>query len=468
MKSNIGLVGLAVMGQNFVLNLASRNIAVSVYNRTRDTTENFIKENAEKTNIKATYDLKEFVSSLEVPRKIILLVKAGRPVDDMINQILPYLEKNDILIDSGNSFFKDTERRMIELAAKGIEYIGMGISGGEKGALLGPALMPGGNKDAVMKVIPLLEKTAALAPTPCICYMGKNGAGHFVKMVHNGIEYADMQIIAEIYDIAKNIYGLSNEQIQKLFARFDDTELSSYLIEITAKIFTHKDENQSDNGLIVDKIVDVAEGKGTGKWTVQEALNLGTPVSAIAAALQARYLSSAKSERKILSTKYPKKSKAQKEDFEKVFQILKGALLSGKILAYTEGMDMLSKASKEYHLELNLSEIAKVWRGGCIIRSTMLNHIADAYSTDDTINMLNQPYFKDLIEKNILHLRQAISMAVLEGIPIAALSATLSYFDSMTSNQLPANLTQAQRDFFGAHTYKRIDKEGTFHTEWED
>lgn len=465
-KSNIGLAGLAVMGQNFVLNLASRGLQVSVYNRTAKTTNEFMEKSAKGKNIIPTYDLKEFVLSLERPRKIILLVKAGAPVDVMIEQILPYLDKGDILVDSGNSFYKDTERRMNELTPKGIHYIGMGISGGEKGALLGPALMPGGDKEAVMKIMPLLEKTAALAPTPCISYMGKHGAGHFVKMVHNGIEYADMQLIAEIYDMAKRLYGLSNNAIQNIFERFDDTELSSYLIEITTKIFKHKDQENSD--LLVDKIMDAAEGKGTGKWTVQEALNLGTPVSGIAAALQARYLSTFKKDREQLAKNYPKEIQIQKLKDEEVFHLLKGALLTGKILAYTEGMDMLARASKEYDFELNLSEIAKVWRGGCIIRSMMLNHIADAYQKNNHATMLDHPYFKDLINQNISHLRQAIASATLQGIPVAALSAGLSYFDSMTSKNLPANLTQAQRDFFGAHTYKRIDREGIFHTEWEE
>ncbi len=465
-KSDIGLIGLAVMGQNFVLNLASRNLQVSVYNRTAETTKEFMEQKAKNKSIVPTYELIDFVASLERPRKIIILVKAGAPVDLVIEQLLPMLEKDDIIIDSGNSFFKDTERRMNELTPKGIHYIGMGISGGEKGALLGPSLMPGGNINAVKKVLPLLEKTAAVAPTPCIAYMGKNGAGHFVKMVHNGIEYADMQLIAEIYNIAKQVYGLSNHEIQVLFERFDDTELSSYLIEITNKIFKHKDEGSSE--LLVDKILDAAEGKGTGKWTVQEAMNLGTPVSGIAAALQARYLSSFRNERTKLSKLYPKKTNTTKIDGEEVFHLLKGALLTGKILAYAEGMDMLARASKEYHFDLNLSEIAKVWRGGCIIRSTMLNHIAEAFAQNDQTNMIEHSYFKELMDQNLPALRKVLSQAILEGIPTAALSAALSYFDSITSPNLPANLTQAQRDFFGAHTYKRIDRQGIFHTEWEE
>lgn len=465
-KSDIGLIGLAVMGQNYVLNLASRKLQVSVYNRHTEMTHDFMSKKAEGKTILPFFDLKEFVNSLASPRKIILLIKAGDPVDSMIDLLLPLLDKEDILIDSGNSFFRDTERRIEKLTPHGIHYIGMGISGGEKGALLGPALMPGGDQNAVAKILPLLEQTAALAPTPCLAYMGKKGAGHFVKMVHNGIEYADMQLIAEIYSLAKNVYGLSNHEIQNIFERFDDTELSSYLIEITAKIFKHHDENTKD--LLVDKILDAAEGKGTGKWTVQEAMNLGTPVSGIASALQARYLSSMKIERTKLSKLYPKAKKTEKMNSEDIFHLLKGALLSGKILAYAEGMDMLAKASQEYGFELNLSEIAKVWRGGCIIRSMMLNHIAEAFEKNPQGNMIESPYFKELMDKNLPYLRQAIATAALQGIPAAALSSALSYFDSMTSESLPANLTQAQRDFFGAHTYKRLDRPGIFHTEWEE
>lgn len=462
----IGLIGLAVMGQNLVLNFANKGIPIAVFNRTTSKMEQFIANNPNKP-IFGAKTMQEFVNLIQRPRKIILLVQAGVAVDDMINNVLPVLELNDVIIDGGNSFFTDTIIRHKRLHEKGIRFIGMGVSGGEKGALEGPSLMPGGDKSVYEELGPLLTKVAAQDPAPCVDFMGHGGAGHFVKMVHNGIEYADMQLIAEVYDLAQNAFGFKTSELANLFDYFQTTKLNSYLIEITSKILHVKDDDSDE--LLVNKIVDEAKGKGTGMWTIQESATLGSPVSAIAAALDSRYISSSKELRKSFSSLFPITSKytsiLSKDDAKK---LLEGVLLVGKILAYAQGFSMLKVADKEYGFELNLSSIARIWRNGCIIRSTMLDEMARALENNNLPTLVADSYFKKLVSDNIGLLRKVVGIALEAGIPVPALGTSLWYFEGLRAPRLSTNLIQAQRDFFGAHTYKRIDKEGDFHTQWED
>ncbi|OWY76656.1 NADP-dependent phosphogluconate dehydrogenase [Pantoea sp. AMG 501] len=465
-KQQIGVVGMAVMGRNLALNIESRGYTVSVFNRSREKTDEVIAENPGK-KLAPFYSVEDFVDSLEKPRRILLMVQAGEATDKTIASLTPHLDKGDILIDGGNTFYKDTIRRNKELSDQGFNFIGTGVSGGEEGALKGPSIMPGGQKEAYELVAPILNKIAARAEDgeACVTYIGSDGAGHYVKMVHNGIEYGDMQLIAEAYSLLKGALNLTNEGLAETFTQWNDGELSSYLIDITKDIFTKKDD---DGKYLVDVILDEAANKGTGKWTSQSSLDLGEPLSLITESVFARYLSSLKSQRvaasKVLKGPAAKKYTGDKAEFiEKVRQ----ALYLGKIVSYAQGFSQLKAASDQYNWDLQYGEIAKIFRAGCIIRAQFLQKITDAYADDVNIaNLLLAPYFNNIADEYQQALRDVVAYAVQNGIPTPTFSSAVAYYDSYRSAVLPANLIQAQRDFFGAHTYKRIDKEGVFHTEW--
>ena len=466
-KQQIGVVGMAVMGRNLALNIESRGYTVSIFNRSREKTDEVIAENEGK-KLSPYYSIEEFVDSLEKPRRILLMVQAGEATDKTIASLTPHLDKGDILIDGGNTFYKDTIRRNKELSEQGFNFIGTGVSGGEEGALKGPSIMPGGQKEAYELVAPILEKIAARAEgEACVTYIGPDGAGHYVKMVHNGIEYGDMQLIAEAYSLLKGALNLSNEELAKTFCEWNDGELSSYLIDITKDIFTKKDE---DGKYLVDVILDEAANKGTGKWTSQSSLDLGEPLSLITESVFARYLSSLKTQRvaasKVLSGPEAKAFTGDKAEFtEKV----RRALYLGKIVSYAQGFSQLKAASDQYSWDLHYGDIAKIFRAGCIIRAQFLQKITDAYADDASIaNLLLAPYFKNIADEYQQALRDVVAYAVQNGIPTPTFSAAIAYYDSYRSAVLPANLIQAQRDYFGAHTYKRTDKDGVFHTEWLD
>jgi len=465
-KYQFGLIGLAVMGQNLVLNVERNGFRVAVYNRTTSTMEKFVQEKAQGKKILGCATLQELVDALETPRKIMLMVKAGDPVDAVIGQLKPLLAKGDLIIDGGNSFFKDTERRAVELAKDGINYIGTGVSGGEEGALWGPAIMPGGQEEAYRMVEPILTAISAKAEgEPCVTYIGPRGAGHYVKMVHNGIEYGDMQLIAEAYDILHRALGLSAEELHDIFAEWNEGELKSYLIEITRDILAKKDDDTGKP--LVDVILDEAKQKGTGKWTSQTALDLGAPTQTINAAVESRIISAYKEERVAASKQLTGPEIAFKGDRDQLIQDARDALYAAKICSYAQGMSLLRAASEEYDYDLNYGAIAKIWRGGCIIRARFLNDITAAYERDPELtNLMLDPYFKGEILGRQGALRRVVKTAVELGIPCLAFSASLAYFDAYRTDRLPANLTQAQRDYFGAHTYRRIDKDGVFHTEW--
>ncbi|AGN36999.1 NADP-dependent phosphogluconate dehydrogenase [Bacillus paralicheniformis] len=465
-KQQIGVVGLAVMGKNLALNIESRGFTVSVYNRSSEKTEEFLKE-AEGKNVVGTYSIEEFVQSLEKPRKILLMVKAGTPTDATIQSLLPHLEKGDILIDGGNTYYKDTQRRNRELAESGIHFIGTGVSGGEEGALKGPSIMPGGQKEAHELVKPILEAISAKVDgEPCTTYIGPDGAGHYVKMVHNGIEYGDMQLISESYFILKHIVGLSSDELHEVFSEWNKGELDSYLIEITADIFTKKDEETGKP--LVDVILDKAGQKGTGKWTSQSALDLGVPLPIITESVFARFISSMKEERvKASKLLTGPEAKPAAENKEELIEAVRKALFMSKICSYAQGFAQMKAASEEYGWDLKYGDIAMIFRGGCIIRAAFLQKIKEAYDRDPGLdNLLLDPYFKNIVEGYQGALRKTISLAVEQGIPVPCFSSALAYFDSYRTATLPANLIQAQRDYFGAHTYERTDKEGIFHTEW--
>lgn len=467
-KQQIGVVGLAVMGKNLAFNIESRGYSVAVYNRSPEKTDKMMEEAGDK-NVTATYSMEEFVNALEKPRKILLMVQAGKATDATIDQLLPLLDKDDILIDGGNAFFKDTQKRNEYLSNHGIHFIGTGVSGGEEGALHGPSIMPGGQKEAHELVKPILEAIAAKVDgEPCTTYIGPDGAGHYVKMVHNGIEYGDMQLICEAYAIMKDVLGLNAEELHDVFAEWNKGELDSYLIEITADIFTKKDEQTGKP--LVDVILDTAGQKGTGKWTSQSALDLGTPLPIITESVFSRFISAMKEERvqasKVLSGP---ENKAFTGDKQALIEAVRKALYMSKICSYAQGFAQMRAASKEFDWNLNYGEIAMIFRGGCIIRAAFLQKIKDAYDRDPEIaNLLLDPYFKEIAEGYQQALRKVITIAVENGIAVPGFSAALSYYDSYRSERLPANLLQAQRDYFGAHTYQRIDQEGTFHTEWMD
>jgi 6-phosphogluconate dehydrogenase len=465
-KQQIGVIGLAVMGKNLAWNIESRGYSVSVYNRSREKTEEMLHESKGK-NVVGTYSIEEFVQSLETPRKILLMVKAGGPTDATIEQLKPHLDKGDILIDGGNTFFEDTRRRNHELSESGIHFIGTGVSGGEEGALTGPSIMPGGQKEAYELVAPIFKDIAAkVNGDACTTYIGPDGAGHYVKMVHNGIEYGDMQLISESYFLLKHVLGFSAEELHETFAEWNKGELDSYLIEITADIFTKKDEETGKP--MVDVILDKAGQKGTGKWTSQSALDLGVSLPIITESVFARFISSIKDERvkasKVLSGP---EAKPVEGDKKALVESIRKALYMSKICSYAQGFAQMRSASEEYGWDLKYGEIAMIFRGGCIIRAQFLQKIKEAYDRDSNLsNLLLDEYFKEIVESYQYALRDVISTAVQNGIPVPGFSAALSYYDSYRTETLPANLIQAQRDYFGAHTYERTDREGIFHTEW--
>ncbi|MED3551124.1 NADP-dependent phosphogluconate dehydrogenase [Cytobacillus praedii] len=465
-KTQIGIIGLAVMGKNLAMNIESRGYSVSVYNRSREKTDDMLKETNGK-NIKGTYSIEEFVNSIEKPRKIMLMVKAGAPTDATIEQLKPLLEKGDILIDGGNTLFTDTQRRNKELSELGFHFIGTGVSGGEEGALLGPSLMPGGQKEAYELVAPIFKDISAkVNGEPCTTYIGPDGAGHYVKMVHNGIEYGDMQLISEAYFLLKHVLGLGADELHDVFADWNKGELDSYLIEITADIFAKKDDETGEP--LVDRILDTAGQKGTGKWTSQSALDMGVPLPIITESVFARYISAMKAERVSASKVLSGPSKQAISGDKKAFiESVRKALYMSKICSYAQGFAQMRAASEEYNWDLRYGDIAMIFRGGCIIRAQFLQKIKDAYDRDAGLkNLLLDPYFKEIVESYQGALREIIGVAVQNGIPVPCLSAAISYYDSYRTETLPANLIQAQRDYFGAHTYERIDKEGVFHTEW--
>jgi 6-phosphogluconate dehydrogenase len=467
-KQQFGLIGLAVMGQNLVLNAERNGYSVAVYNRTGSKTEAFMQAGGKGKNIKATYTIEEFIDALERPRRIMIMVQAGPAVDKVIEQLKPMLEPGDLVIDGGNSWYEDTERRMKALEAEGIGFLGVGVSGGEEGALWGPSIMPGGSRDAYEKVEPILTAIAAKAPEdgePCVTYLGQGGAGHYVKMVHNGIEYGDMQLIAEAYDILRRLGKLDAPKLADVFTEWNKGELLSYLIEITAAIFGKIDDETGKP--LVELILDSAGQKGTGRWTVQNALEIGAALPTISAAVTARIVSSYKAQRVEAEKILPGPPPVFERDVAGLIDDVRAALYASKICSYAQGMAMLKTASDAYGWNLQFGEAARIWRAGCIIRAALLGDITRAYEADDPpSNLLLDPFFKDAVVSRQKAWRRVVVLATQHGIPVPAMSASLAYFDAYRTGRLPANLIQAQRDYFGAHTYERIDKEGVFHTEW--
>ncbi len=466
-KSSIGLIGLAVMGQNLALNIARNGFGITVYNRTESKTRDFMESAGNDAGIQAAYDLKSFVASLESPRKIICMVKAGAPVDALIEQIAPLLEPGDLLIDGGNSLYKDTERRGPALRERGLRYMGAGISGGEEGALNGPSIMPGGEPEDWEMIRPVFEAIAAKAEgKPCVAYMGKGGAGHFVKMVHNGIEYGDMQLIAESYDFMRLVVGLKPGNIGRVFKEWSKDKLESYLVDITADVFAKIDSESGDP--LVERILDKAGQKGTGRWTVESALELGVPTPTLSAAVEARILSSLKDERVRAAEILEHEENTEHLDSSWT-QFLGEALYAAKICSYAQGFALLRAADAEYGFGLDYAAIARIWRAGCIIRAKFLNDVSAAYEAEPALpNLMLAPFFRAAMGRHQSALRRIVAVASARCVPFLAFSASLAYFDSYRSPRLPANLIQAQRDYFGAHTYERTDKPGIFHTEWTE
>jgi 6-phosphogluconate dehydrogenase len=468
-ESDFGLTGLAVMGQNLARNVAHKGFSISVHNRTTSKTDEFFAAHGSEGKVTATKSVEEFVKSIRRPRPIMIMVKAGGPVDAVIDEMIPFLDQGDILIDGGNSNYIDTQRRERDLKAKGFNFLGVGVSGGEEGALNGPSIMPGGAMEAYKRVEAVFTKISAQVDgTPCCTYIGTDGAGHYVKMVHNGIEYGDMQLIAEAYDLLSTGLDLTAPELVPIFQEWNKGDLDSFLIQITAEVLAKKDEETGK--ALVDMILDKAAQKGTGKWTSQYALDLGIPVTAITEAVFARCLSALKDERvaaaKIL--KGPEKS-VYAGDKQVFINAVKDALYASKICCYAQGFEQLDAAADENHWELNRGAIATIWRGGCIIRARFLNRIKDAYDENPNLkNLLLAPYFTDAIHNSQNAWRHVISTAAQLGVPVPAFSSALAYYDGYRRERLPANLIQGLRDYFGAHTYKRIDKDGDFHTEWAE
>jgi 6-phosphogluconate dehydrogenase len=468
-QAQIGLIGLAVMGQNLVLNLERNGFTVAVYNRTTATMEEFVAAHPGKKLVPAP-TLEEFVASLERPRRILIMVKAGPAVDAVIDSLIPLLEPGDLIMDGGNSHFPDTERRTKAIEAQGLRFMGVGVSGGEEGALWGPSIMPGGSPETWEDVRPMLEAIAAKAPEdgkPCVVYLGPRGAGHYVKMVHNGIEYGDMQLIAEAYDILQQALGLQAADLAEIFAEWNQGELDSFLIEITATIFRRIDE--ATGRPLVDLVLDKAAQKGTGKWTSQDSLDIGAPIPTINSAVEARIISSLKAERVEAAKVLP--AGAQQGftgERQALIDDVRAALYASKISAYAQGMAMLRIASQEYGYNLNLGDVAAIWRAGCIIRARFLNRITAAFVRNPALpNLLLDPDLGGAVAERLPAWRRVLQLAIGLGIPTPAFSASLAYYDSYRSARLPANLIQAQRDLFGAHTYERVDQKGIFHSNWE-
>ncbi|CAI9094234.1 OLC1v1029933C1 [Oldenlandia corymbosa var. corymbosa] len=474
--SRIGLAGLAVMGQNLALNIAEKGFPISVYNRTTSKVDETV-DRAEREGqlpLFGKYNPRDFVLSLQKPRSVIILVKAGAPVDQTIAALSAHMEPGDTIIDGGNEWYENTERRIVEANSKGLLYLGMGVSGGEEGARYGPSLMPGGSHEAYLNIKDILEKVAAqVEDGPCVTYIGEGGSGNFVKMVHNGIEYGDMQLISEAYDVLKNAGGLTNSELADIFAEWNRGELESFLIEITADIFQVKD-SESGHGELVDKILDKTGMKGTGKWTVQQAAELSIAAPTIAASLDSRYLSGLKDEREAAADVF--RSEGLKEesinnvgvvDKKRLIDDVRQALYASKICSYAQGMNLLRAKSLEKGWNLNLGELARIWKGGCIIRAVFLDRIKKAYQRNPALaNLLVDPEFaREMVQRQAAW-RRVVGLAVQKGISVPGMSASLQYFDTYRRGRLPANLVQAQRDYFGAHTYERIDRPGSYHTEW--
>lgn len=467
--SDIGLVGLAVMGENLALNMESKGFRVSVFNRTVEKVDHFMENRGKGKNFHGAHSLEEFVASLKSPRKVFLMVKAGKPVDDFIDKLIPLLDKGDIIIDGGNTHFPDTDRRTAYVESKGLLYIGTGVSGGEEGALKGPSMMPGGSPEAWPSVKPIFQGISAKVGdgTPCCDWVGNGGAGHFVKMVHNGIEYGDIQLICECYHIMKDLLGMSNEEMSATFAEWNKGDLDSYLVEIARDILAKKDE---EGKYVIDCILDTAGQKGTGKWTAISALDAGVPLTLISEAVYARCLSAVKEERVAASQVLEGPAPALFQGDRKAFlDDLRDALFAAKVVSYAQGFSLMRAASKEYSWNLNYGGIALLWRGGCIIRSVFLGKIKEAFDNDpDIANILLDPFFKEKLAAAQRGWRNVISTAIANGIPAPTLTAALEYYDGYRSERLPANLLQAQRDYFGAHTYERVDRPRGefFHTNW--
>lgn len=465
-KQQIGVIGLAVMGKNLALNIESRGFTVSVYNRSREKTDELLQE-AQGKNLFGTYTMEEFVQSLETPRRILIMVKAGTATDATIDQLVPLLDEGDILIDGGNAYFPDTQRRSKDLEAKGLRFIGTGVSGGEEGALKGPSIMPGGQRSAYELVEPILKAISAkVSGDPCCTYIGPDGAGHYVKMVHNGIEYGDMQLICEAYHLLKDVLNVNTEELHAIFSEWNQGELDSYLIEITADIFSKKDAETGK--AMVDVILDSAGQKGTGKWTSQSALDLGVPLSIITESVFSRFISAMKAERveasKVLSGPVKPEFSGDRKEF---IEMVRKALFASKICSYAQGFAQMRAASDEYGWNLQYGDIAMIFRGGCIIRARFLQNIKDAYDRNSGLkNLLLDDYFKNVVESYQDAWRKVVSAAVVNGVPVPGFASALAYYDSYRTERLPANLLQAQRDYFGAHTFQRVDKEGVFHYNW--
>jgi 6-phosphogluconate dehydrogenase len=463
-----GMIGLGVMGRNLLLNMADHGFAVAGYNRDPTKVAD-LRTEASGKNVFGTSDLKEFVLKLKRPRALMLLVTAGKAVDMVINELLPLLQPGDLVIDGGNSYYADTDRRTQELTEKGIRFLGVGVSGGEQGARFGPSMMPGGSQEAYEVVKPIFESIAAkVNGEACVTYLGPSSAGHYVKMVHNGIEYGIMQLISEAYDILKRGLGLGNDELHTIFKEWNDAELKSFLIEITANIFLQPDEQKE--GRLVDYILDSAKQKGTGKWTTQCGMDLGVPLSIIDVAVTSRYLSALKKERVAAAKALPGPNPSFNLNGNKqaVINQVKDALYFATIGAYAQGMHLLKVASDTYGYNLKLDEVARIWRGGCIIRATLLEDITQAYRKNPSLaNLLVDPALSAVIAGRQDSTRKVLTYAISAGIPVPALSAALAYFDAYRTDRLPSNLIQAQRDNFGAHTYERIDTEGIFHTHWQ-
>lgn len=466
-KYDFGMIGLGVMGSNLLYNIADHGFSVIGFDLNSEKAKNLEKEATPNTDVKGVSVIKDFISQLNTPRKIMLLVPAGKPVDDVIENLLPHLSKGDIIIDGGNSHYVDTVRRVKYLADQEFHFMGMGVSGGEEGARKGPSIMPGGDLEAFKVVQPILEAVAAkVNGEACTAYMGKDAAGHYVKMVHNGIEYAIMQLISEVYDLMHRGLGLSNEEMHQIFHQWNQEELNSFLIEITADIFKQKDVETGKE--LLDVILDKAGAKGTGKWTSQDAMDRGVSIPTIDIAVSLRTLSAYKEQRINASKIYNKTHSSLETDSSKFINELKEALFCAIIISYAQGLSLLVKASEELSMEIPLKDVVKIWRGGCIIRSTLLETFYEAYSAKtDLENILLDENIASLLISRIDSLREVVSAAAKSSIPAGALQTALAYFDAYTSERMSTNMIQAQRDYFGAHTYQRVDREGTFHTEWE-
>jgi 6-phosphogluconate dehydrogenase len=463
---DIGMVGLGVMGRNFLLNMADHDFSVAGYDRDADKVA-ALRDEAGQRKVRGAADIKEFVGLLRTPRAVMLLVPAGAPVDAVIKELLPHLEKGDLIIDAGNSHFTDTDVRTQMLAARGLHFLGVGVSGGEEGARHGPSIMPGGAKDAYERVRPVFEAAAAqINGEPCVTWLGRGSAGHYVKMVHNGIEYGLMQLLAETYDLMKRGLGLSDDELHEFYAGWNHGELAGYLVEITAEIFSKPDEKTGRR--LIDEILDVAKQKGTGTWTSESALELQVPIPTIDAAVAMRNLSGLEGERASAAAALPRSSRPFPGDRGVFLQQLGRALFAGTIITYAQGLALLSAASRKYAYDLDLSAVARIWRGGCIIRAAVLEHIREAYHNQHGLpNLLVDPELGKAVMAHQEDLRSVVVMAAHLGLPAPGLMSALGYLDAYRSAWLPANLIQAQRDYFGAHTYERIDAKGTFHTEWE-